>query len=122
MISNLYGGSEFITVSSNPGSTPYINPSQPMTGMMRFNGSSSSMEVYDGNGWQRIGGGSGNIDLSQRAQAILKWAEKKMLEEQEWQQLAETSSAVKIALENLKEAERQLNVTAKLARDYETTS
>ena len=122
MINQLYGGSEFITVSSSPGNTPYINPNQPMTGMMRFNGSSSAMEVYDGNGWQRVGGGSGNIDLSPKAQEILRWAEKKMQEEMAWNELAETNKAVKLALENLEEARRQLTITAKLSREYEQTT
>jgi len=36
--------------------------------------------------------------------------------------LAKDNQAVKIALDNLEQARRQLDVTAKLARDYEKTS
>lgn len=122
MIDHVYGGSSYLTVSSTTGSTPYINPSQPMTGMLRFNGSNSSMEVYDGNGWQRVGGGSAMIDLSPQAQSIMQWAEKKMEDELAYKELAEKSSAVKIALDNLAEAQRQLELTAHLARDYEETT
>ena len=42
---------------------------------------------------------------------------KRMAEEREWQHLAETSSAVKIALENLEKAKQQLKVTATLAKE-----
>ena len=117
MIDHVYGGSHYLTVTSNSGTTPYINTSQPMTGMMRFNGSSSAMEVYDGNGWQRVGGGSAMVDLSPQAQLILQWAEKKMADELAYKELAKKSNAVKIALDNIAEAERQLIITATLAKE-----
>ena len=122
MIANVYGGSNYITVTSNSGSTPYINTSQPMTGMVRFNSNVSGMEVYDGNGWQRVGGGSAHIDLSYEAQGILDWAATKMADEKAYKELAEKSNAVKIALENVEQAKRQLDITAKLSREHETTS
>lgn len=117
MIANIYGGSHYLTVTSNRGSTPYINTSQPMTGMIRFNSSSSGMEVYDGNGWQSVGNGTAHIDLSYQAQEILNWAAKKMADEKAYKELAEKSNAVKIALDNLAEAERQLIITATLAKE-----
>jgi hypothetical protein len=122
MISHVYGGSNYLTVTSNIGSNPYINPSQPMTGMVRFNGNANGMEVYDGNGWQRVGGGSAHIDLSYEAQEILDWAATKMADEKAYKELAEKSNAVKIALENVEQAKRQLDITAKLSREHETTS
>ena len=122
MISHVYGGSNYLTVTSNIGSNPYINPSQPMTGMVRFNGNANGMEVYDGNGWQRVGGGSAHIDLSYEAQEILDWAATKMANEKAYKELAEKSNAVKIALENVEQAKRQLDITAKLSREHETTS
>lgn len=117
MIANVYGGSNYLVVTSNRGSTPYINNSQPMTGMVRFNGNSSGMEVYDGNGWQTVCNGSAHVDLSYEAQEILNWASKKMADEKTYKQLAEKSNAVKIALDNLAEAERQLIITATLAKE-----
>ena len=122
MIANVYGGSNYLTVTSNSGNHPYINTSQPMTGMVRFNSSSSGMEVYDGNGWQTVCNGSAHIDLSYEAQEILNWASKKMADEKAYKELAEKSNAVKIALDNLEQASKQLDITAKLARDYEKTT
>jgi hypothetical protein len=117
MISHVYGGSNYLTVTSNIGSNPYISPSQPMTGMVRFNGSANGMEVYDGNGWQRVGGGTAHIDLSYEAQEILNWAAKRMADEKAYKELAEKYNAVKLALDNLAEAERQLIITATLAKE-----
>ena len=117
MIANIYGGSNYLTVTSNSGSRPYINTSQPMTGMVRFNGNSSGMEVYDGNGWQAVCNGSAHVDLSYEAQEILNWARNKMADEKAYKELAEKSNAVKIALDNLAEAERQLIITATLAKE-----
>jgi hypothetical protein len=117
MIANVYGGSNYITVTSNRGNNPYINTSQPMTGMVRFNSNSSGMEVYDGNGWQMVCNGSAHVDLSYEAQEILNWASMKMADEKAYKELAEKSNAVKIALDNLAEAERQLVITATLAKE-----
>jgi hypothetical protein len=39
-----------------------------------------------------------------------------------WQSLATDNKAVKIALDNLEQARQQLDITAKLAREYEQTT
>ena len=90
-------GGEYLSVTSNKGSQPYINmsSSQPMIGALSFDSSSQNMKVYDGNGWQTIGGGSATVNLSGNAIAILKWAEHKMREEQELQALANSNPTIK---------------------------
>ena len=84
MIDYVVGG-EYLNVVSNKGAQPYINmsSSQPMIGALSYDHSSQSMKVYDGNGWMNIGGGSATVNLSPPAIIILRWAEKKMFEEQE---------------------------------------
>jgi len=94
MIDYVYGG-EFMNVTSSKGSTPYINTTNPITGMMAFDGASQSMKVFDGSSWMTVGGGSAQVNLSGNAIAILKWAEKKMQEEQELQVLCETHTTIK---------------------------
>ena len=113
MIDYLAGG-EFMNVTSNKGATPYINTSSPITGMVSYDGSSQSMKVYDGNGWQTIGGGSGTVNLSYDAISILKWAQKKMLEEAERNKLAETNPAIKDLVEQIKQKEEQINMVQTL--------
>jgi len=90
MIDYVVGG-EYLNVTSNKGAQPYISMSsgQPMTGAMTYDPGSQQMKVYDGNSWMTIGGGSATVNLTPNAISILKWAEKKMFEEQELKALCE---------------------------------
>lgn len=78
MIKHIQGGSEWLNVHSYQGSTPYINTSQPSTGMIRMHPSSGRFEVYDGSTWHEIANGSAEIDLSHDAKETLSWARDKM--------------------------------------------
>ena len=104
---------------------PYINMSAPSSGMMRYNGNNQCMEVYDGgsNVWLQLYGKNADIQLSPILQTTIDWAQRKMAEEAEWERLAKTNDAVKIALENVRKAREQLDITAKLVKEHnETTS
>ena len=94
MIDYVYGG-EFMSVTSSKGSTPYINTSNPITGMVSYDGSSQSMKVFDGNNWQTIGGGSAMVNLSPDAIETLKWAKEKMQEERLLEALAAENATIK---------------------------
>jgi uncharacterized spore protein YtfJ len=117
MIDYVVGG-EFMNVTSNKGATPYIShSSQPMQGVMSYESSSGNMKVFDGNNWQTIGGGSAVVNLTPNAITILKWAEKKMLEEAERNKLAETNSTIRDLLEQLKQKEGQLSIVQTLIKE-----
>lgn len=126
MITNITAtGSPLLWVSSGGSTMPYINMNAPSSGMMRWNGNNNSIEVFDGsmNLWQQMYGKTADIQLSPQIQAVINWANLKMAEESEWEKLAKTNDAVKIALENMKKAKQQLDITAKLVKDHnETTS
>jgi uncharacterized spore protein YtfJ len=96
MIDYVVGG-EYLNVISNRGAQPYIsmNSGQPMTGALAYDPGSHNMKVYDGNSWQMIGGGSATVNLTPNAITILKWAEKKMFEEQELNRLCEQHPTIK---------------------------
>ena len=96
MIDYIVGG-EYLNVTSNKGAQPYISTSsgQTMVGALSYDPGSHKMKVYDGNSWQTIGGGTAIVNLNQNAIAILKWAEKKMFEEQELQALCNTNPTIK---------------------------
>jgi hypothetical protein len=96
MIDYIVGG-EYLNVTSNKGAVPYINmhSNQPMVGTLTFDPNSQQMKVYDGGSWQIVGGGSATVNLTPNAISILKWAEKKMFEEQELQALCDSSPAIK---------------------------
>ena len=116
MIDYVYGG-EYLTINSSKGSCPYIHTSNPMTGMVSYDGSSQTLKVYDGGSWQTIGGGSAHISLSANAISILRWAEQKMLEEAERNKLAETSPAIKDLMNQIKEKEEQISIVQSLIKE-----
>lgn len=112
----------YMQVSGGSTST-YINNYSGSQGVgnMRYNTSSQRMEVFDGNNWTQLNMGSVSVGLNSEAESLLDWARKKRDEELAWESLAKENQAVKIALENLNKAKEQLEVTAKLAREYEQT-
>ena len=126
MITNITAnGNPLLWVSTGGSTMPHINMNAPSSGMMRWNGNNNSIEVFDGstNLWQPMYGKTADIQLSPQIQAVMNWANLKMAEESEWEKLAKTNDAVKIALENMKKAKQQLDITAKLVKDHnETTS
>ena len=115
MIDYIVGG-EYLNVTSNKGSQPWINMSgtQPMIGAMSYDQNSQSMKVYDGNVWQTIGGGSATVNLNPNAISILKWAEQKMREEYELKLLAEKHPAINDLLNQIKEKEDQIKMVTTL--------
>jgi hypothetical protein len=123
MIKNITPIGRYITVSGGNSST-YVNGYSGAQGVgnMRFNTSTQNMEVFDGNSWMTLNMDYASVGLNNEAESLLDWARKKRDEELTWQNLAATSDAVKIALGNLEQARQQLDITAKLARDYETTN
>jgi hypothetical protein len=78
--------------------------------------------VFNGSNWQTISSSYATVSLDQDVLDIIQWARKKRDEEMMWQSLAKENKAVKIALDNLEQARQQLDITAKLSREYETTS
>jgi hypothetical protein len=126
MIANITAnGSSLLWVSTGGSTMPYINMNAPSSGMMRWNGNNNSIEVFDGstNLWQPMYGKTADIQLSPQIQAVMNWANQKMAEELEWEKLAVTNEAVKIALESMKKTRQQLDITAKLVKEHnETTS
>jgi hypothetical protein len=126
MIANITAnGSSLLWVSTGGSTMPYINMNAPSSGMMRWNGNNNSIEVFDGstNLWQQMYGKTADIQLSPQLQVVVNWAHLKMKEELEWEKLAETNDAVKIALESMKKAKQQLDITAKLVKEHnESTS
>lgn len=117
MIKGIMSSSPYLNVGST--NHPYINMSTPSAGMMRYNGNSATIEIYDGSYWQLCNSFQ-EINLSNQANEILEWGRKKMQEEQLRTLLASTHPAVAVALENLKRAEEQLQTTIHLSKHHET--
>jgi hypothetical protein len=121
MIKGLQGISG-LTVQGGNVSLPYIPPNNnnPIQGMIRIN--NTDFEVFSGTSWMSLPSSYATVGLDQDTLDIVQWARKKRDEEIQWQSLAKDNKAIKIALDNLEQARQQLDITTKLARDYETTS
>jgi hypothetical protein len=114
---NAYSTSPHIVTGGSSLTYVGTNPSNPLQGMLRLNG--ANMEVFDGSYWKHVDASVG-VGLTGAADSAISWAIKRMEEERQWAELAENNQAVKIALDNLEQARRQLAVTAQLAREYDT--
>ena len=123
MINNIFPTGRYVQVSGGQAST-YINNYSGSQGVgnMRYNTANQRMEVFDGNNWTQLNMGSASVGLSPEAEVLLDWARERRNEELAWQSLAKENQAVKIALDNLEQARRQLDITAKLAREHEQTT
>ena len=123
MIKNIHASGRYIQVTGGDAST-YVNNYSGSQGVgnMRYNTSNQQMEVYDGNNWTMLNMSHASVGLNNEAESLLDWARKKRDQETSLRALAEKNIAVKIALDNLEQAQQQLDITAHLARDYETTS
>jgi hypothetical protein len=123
MIKNIVASGRYVQVSGGTSGT-YVNGYSGAQGLgnMRFNTSTQNMEVFDGSSWITLNMDHASIGLNGEAESLLDWARKKRDEELAWQNLAATSQAVKIALDNLEQAKQQLDITAKLAKEYEKTT
>lgn len=95
MIKNIHGGSEWVNVHGYSGNTPYINTSQPSTGMLRMHPFSGRLEVYDGSTWHEIANGQAEVDLSLTAKETLTWAREKMIADKRLQVLMEQHPGLK---------------------------
>lgn len=95
------------------GYTPYVSPnsSNPLTGVIRMNGSQA--EVFDGSTWQMIGC-YGDVSLSQTAIQALDWCQRKMIEEAKIKELAEKSPTVADAFAAYEEARSKLEMVLTL--------
>jgi hypothetical protein len=115
-------GSKGVFVSGGNTSLQYVNqnPSNPMQGMIRVWG--TDMQVFDGSGWTNIQSSYATVELDGNTQRLLDWAKSQMEKENELQQLSRENPAVQIALDNLKRAQEQLDVTIILSKEYEKST
>jgi len=122
MINGLSPQGKYMYIHGGYNSGPYVNNSNTSAGMVRYN--NNNLEVYDGSSWLTITGSAATVGLSPVAESAIDWVVKRMEEEQEWEELAKTSKAVTIALENLNKVRAELKLIALLAKEQneETTS
>lgn len=117
MISNIVSSSPYITVSGGTTST-YVNGYSGAQGVgnMRYNTTSQRTEVFDGNSWIQLNMGSVSISLDSAAISAIQWAQQKMAEEYERERLAESNTAIKDLVNQIKEKEEQIKMVKTLLK------
>jgi hypothetical protein len=105
-----------INISGINYSTPYIDMSQASAGMVRYNGISNNMEIYNGSSWVTIASSYPTVELSGEVQSIIEWARQKRAEETEWESLASTNPTLQDAIATLKKAHEQVKILAALTK------
>jgi hypothetical protein len=115
-------GSRGIAVNGGDTSVPYVNQnvSNPVQGMIRVWG--NDMQVFDGSNWMNITTSYATVGLDPVTQEAIDWVKQKMQDEKELHQLSKENPAVQIALENLKRAREQLDVTIILSKEHEKST
>jgi len=123
MIKGLMGKGCVVVEGGNT-ALPYVGPNanNPIQGMLRIN--NTDLEVFTGEGWQKINTSYATAELDNETLMVLEWARKKKREEEVLFSLPSDNPAVKIARENinlikqeLARAEEQLKITEILSQD-----
>jgi hypothetical protein len=115
MIRNIAPGNG-INISGSSYSTPYIDMSQASAGMVRYNGISNNMEIYNGSSWVTIASSYPTVELTGEVQSIIEWARQKRAEEAEWLKLASDNDTLQDAINTLKKAQEQVKILAALIK------
>jgi len=117
MIKNVYGSGRYLTTLNN-GATNYMNNFSGAQGLgnMRFNTTTQSVEVYDGQMWQPMQMTDVSLSLTQDAVDAIAWADQKRVEEMKIKALAEQHPTVADQVAAVRDAEEKLRMTVELIK------
>ena len=117
MIRNVYGSGRYLTTTNN-GATNYMNNFSGAQGLgnMRFNTTTQSVEVYDGQMWQPMQMTDVSLMLTQDAVDAITWADQKRVEEMKIKALAEQHPTVADQVAAVRDAEEKLRMTVELIK------
>lgn len=110
-------GNQGVVVSGGNTALPYVNqnPSNPLTGMLRING--TEMEVFTGNGWQILSTSYATVSLDQDTQDLLQWARAQRTMALNRMHLAQNNPALMKVLTRIKKAEDDFELLAKFVEN-----
>ena len=114
MISGLLGSGN-VQIAGGQASIPYIsinyNEQNPMTGMVRVNG--STLEAYNGSSWIKFTQPYATVALSGSAESAINWAMHQERKEKEREELIKNNPALQKAYEAIKRAEENFDLLSK---------
>jgi hypothetical protein len=116
MIKNIYSGSSHVTTSGGGMSMPYMNSNYSGAGMIKYDPGQMCFQVNDGSMWHNIPNETVQVDLSYDTKQVVEWAQKKMREEKELAQLAETNETIRDLVNQLNEKKNQIEMVKTLIK------
>ena len=96
----------------NQTSVPYVNMNNVSAGIVRYNGNTQNVEVYDGNSWLTLSTNYPTISLDSNVIAVVEWARRKRDEEEELLRLCKEHPGLQEAYERL-QIMKALTLTSK---------
>jgi hypothetical protein len=86
-----------------------------ISGAIQWNGNNRCFEVSTGSGWQKI---EMDVSLNTTSEVtlILTWAKKKIHEETELSELAESNATIKDLLNTIKDAQQKIKIVQTLIK------
>lgn len=120
MIKGINATGRYTIVTGGATGSMYVNnySGQPGVGNMRYNPSSSSIEVFDGGTWQQLSTSYASVGLTGEAETLLDWAREQRNKQLAYESMAKDHPAIQNALDAFKRAEEQLDLIYKLSKDY----
>lgn len=98
MIGVLSGG---LGISVSSSSQTYVGKYGSHAGQVHYNTDSQSLQVYDGQNWIDIAKDYVTIQVDDDVRTVLDWAQRKMREERELEQLAKQYPVLEDAMRDL---------------------
>lgn len=114
MIKGITTSSPWLTIQ-NGSTSNYVNSYSGLQGVgnMRFNTTTQTIEVYDGNLWQTLNMGVAQIDLKPEVESLLAWARQERARQLEREQLIKSNPALEKAWAAIKRAEANFDILEK---------
>lgn len=97
---------------ANQGGLPYVNMNNASAGMVRYNGNTNNVEVYDGSSWLTLDTNYPTISLDSNVMGVIEWARRKRDEEEELLRLCKEHPGLQEAYERL-QIMKALTLTSK---------
>ena len=101
MIKSIVPSGRYTQTAGGTSMTPYISPGAQGAGQVRYNTTSSNMEVWDGMAWKEISSNYVSIGLTGEAESLLDWARVKRDEDIKFKSLMESHPGIKDLKEKL---------------------
>jgi hypothetical protein len=118
MLKTVNSMSRYMMVNGGMPATTYINPSSGYmnVGDVRYDTQMQRLEVYDGQMWREINSSHASVGLTPDAERALDWANRKIAEEAELENLANSNPTIADLINQKKELDDKIKMVQTLVK------